>query len=109
MAYATDEQLAGALRITVTAKTAELLGLAVDAAAREIDQYCDRPPEDPIPAGDPLAVMVNIARGIEWYKANDSAFGAVGFQDVGMLAAPADAFARHARNLITLKVQFGIG
>jgi hypothetical protein len=52
--------------------------------------------------------MVNVARGLEWYKANDSAFGAVGFADVGVLAAPSDPFARHARTLIPLKSQFGI-
>ena len=109
MAYATVDQLAGALRVTVTAKNTELLELSVDAAAKEIDHHCARHPDDPIPADDPLAVMVNVARGLEWYKANDSAFGAVGFADVGVLAAPSDPFARHARTLIPLKSQFGIG
>jgi hypothetical protein len=108
VAYATEAQLADALRVTVTAKNSELLSLSVEAAAREIDQYCDRA-GTPIPAGDPLATMVNVARGIEWFKANDSAYGVVGFADVGVLNTPADGFARHARNLIPLKVQFGIG
>jgi hypothetical protein len=107
MAYATEEQLAAALRVTVTVKNTDALTLSLEAAAQEIDQYCDRAGAS-IPDGDPLATMVNIARGIEWYKANDSAFGTVGFDNVGALHVPADAFARHARNLIPLKVQFGI-
>src|SRR4029077_4105256 len=109
MAYATVDQLAGALRVAVTPKNTELLTLSVDAAASEIDQYVDRPADDPIPVDDALATMVNIARGIEWFKANDAAFGAVGFADIGVLSAPADPFARHARTLIPLKVQFGVG
>lgn len=109
MAYATVEQLAEALRVTVTTKNAEWLGLSVEAAASEIDQYLDRPADDPLPEPPPaLATTVNVARGIEWYKANDSAFGAVGFADIGVLAAPADPFARHARTLIPLKVKFGV-
>ena len=108
MAYATVEQLAAALRVTVSAKNSELLDLSLEAAAAEIDHYLDRPDDplsDPPPA---LATMGNIARGIEWFKANDAAFGAVGFADVGVLAAPADPFARHAAALIPLKVRFGI-
>jgi hypothetical protein len=108
VAYATVDQLAGALRVTVTAKNSDLLTQSLDAAAQEIDHHCARHVDDPIAADDPLAVMVNVARGLEWYKANDSAFGAVGFADVGVLAAPADPFARHARTLIPLKQQFGV-
>jgi hypothetical protein len=109
VAYATVDQLAAALRVTVTAKNSEGLTLSLDAAAEEIDHHCARPTDDPIPADDPLAIMVNVARGLEWYKANDSAFGTVGFADVGVLHAPSDPFARHARTLIPLKAAWGIG
>ena len=94
MAYATVEQLAGALRVQVTAKNSELLDLSLEAAAAEIDHYLDRPVEEPLPEPAPaLVVMGNVARGIEWFKANDAAFGAVGFADIGVLTAPADPFA----------------
>jgi hypothetical protein len=110
MAYATAEQLAAALRVAVTPKNSEWLELCLDAAASEIDHQIDRPADDPLPDPPPaLATTVNVARAIEWYKANDAAFGAVGFADIGVLAAPADPFARHANSLIPLKVQFGIG
>lgn len=109
MAYATADQLAAALRVTVGPKNSELLQLSVDAAAQEIDHYLDRPADDPLPTPAPaLATMGNIARGVEWYKANDAAFGAVGFADIGVLSAPADPFARHAKTLLPLKLRFGV-
>jgi hypothetical protein len=108
VAYATVEQLAAALRVAVTPKNTDMLQQSLDAAAREIDHYCDRPSDDPIAPDDPLAGMVNIGRGLEWFKANDAVFGAVGFADIGVLSAPADPFARHAATLTPLKVQFGI-
>jgi len=108
-AYATVEQLADALRVQVTTKNRDALQLSLDAAALEIDQYCDRPADNPLPDPPPaLATTVNIARGIEWFKSNDSAFGGVGFADTGVLRVPRDAFARHALDLIPLKVQFGL-
>jgi hypothetical protein len=115
MAYATVEQLAAALRVAVTPKNSEWLQLCLDAAAEEIDHQLDRPePPAPVlsaqldPSDSALATTVNVARAIEWYKANDAAFGAVGFADIGVLQAPADPFGRHANALIPLKVQFGI-
>jgi hypothetical protein len=108
VAYATVEQLAAALRVAVTPKNSDALRQSLDAAATEIDHYCDRPSDDPISADDPLAGMVNISRGLEWFKANDAVFGAVGFHDIGVLSAPADPFSRHAATLTPLKVRFGI-
>lgn len=109
MTYATAEDLAAALRVAVTPKNQAQLDRSLAAAAQEIDHYVDRLADDPIPPDDPLAGSVNIARGVEWFKASDAAFGAVGFSDIGVLAAPADPFARHARALIPLKRQFGVG
>jgi hypothetical protein len=116
--YATPEELAAALRIAVTVKNSELLDACIAAASAEIDHETDRYPGDataeppipgtPIDPADPLAHMVCIARGVEWYKANDSVFGVIGFADTGVLAAPRDTFGRHAATLIPLRQQFGI-
>jgi hypothetical protein len=55
-----------------------------------------------------LANRVNIVRGVEWYKANDAAFGVIGFNDTGTLTAPRDGFNRHAFTLTPLKQGFGV-
>lgn len=106
--YASPDDLAAALRVSVSPKNQDLLEKSVAAASAEIDHQCGRDPLDPIPAGDPLAHMVCIARGVEWYKANDAAYGVVGFDATGVLAAPRDGFARHAADLIPLVQTFGI-
>ena len=49
MAYATVDELAAALRITVTAGNTAQLQSCLDAAAIEIDHAMDR--VDPLPAG----------------------------------------------------------
>ena len=106
MAYATVDELAGALRIKLTPENTPALQACLDAAATDIDHGVDR--VDPVPAGDALANRVNILRGVEWWKANDAAFGVIGFQETGALQAPRDGFARHVRALIPLKQRFGV-
>jgi hypothetical protein len=106
--YASADDLAAALRISVTPKTSAMLEAAVDAASDEIDHWAGRNLDTPIPADDALAHVVCIARGVEHYKANDVAFGALGFDNTGVLAAPGDSFDRHARTLIPLVQSFGI-
>lgn len=106
--YATAEELAAALRITVTEKNGSLLEASVAAASREIDHQIGRDPLDPLAADDPLAHMVCLARGVEWFKANDAAFGMVGFDATGVLTAPRDGFARHAADLVPLTQTFGV-
>ena len=65
---------------------------------------------DPDPAQDSaLANRVNILRGVEWWKANDAAFGVIGFDDTGALQAPRNGFRRHAAALIPLKQRWGVG
>jgi hypothetical protein len=109
VAYATVEQLAGALRMQVTPKNTDWLQACLDAAASEIDHAVDRLELDPLPDPPPaLATTVNVARGVEWYKASDAAYGGVGFADTGILRVPTDSFARHAKTLIPLKQQFGV-
>jgi hypothetical protein len=89
--YATAEDLAAAVRVQVTVKNQDKLDSCVAAASEEIDHGHVIP--DPTPA---LAHEVCIARGVEWWKANDAAFGAVG------------GFARHEAALIPYQVTFGI-
>lgn len=108
MAYATIAELAAALRIRISAENTATLQACLDAAAVEIDHAVDRTAEDPIPAGDPLANRVNVLRGVEWWKANDAAFGVIGFDETGVLQAPRDGFARHGRTLVPLKTRWGL-
>jgi len=55
-----------------------------------------------------LANRVNIVRGVEWFKAQDAAFGVIGSVDTGTLAAPRDGFNRHAYALSPLKQRWGL-
>lgn len=65
--------------------------------------------EEPIPSPETgLLNRVNLLRGVEWWKANDAAFGVIGFDQTGVLQAPRDGFARHAATLTPQKRQWGI-
>ena len=110
MAYATPDQLATALRIQVNAANQELLDFCLESAAGEIDYELDRLLDDPLPDPPPaIVVRTNVNRAVEWYKSADAAYGIVGFEQVGLIYAPKDGFARHAVNLESgFKQQFGI-
>ena len=108
MAYATADQLAEALRIKATTTNQKLLEDCLAAAAEEIDHELDR--DEPL--GDPPPASVsrtNVNRAVEWYKAADAAYGMVGFDQVGVMQAPKDGFARHASAIIDAKQRFGVG
>jgi hypothetical protein len=107
VAYATVDELAAALRIQVTAANTASLQTCLDAAAVEIDDAVDR--TEPIPTEDPLVNRINILRGVEWFKANDAAFGVLGVSDTGTLQAPRNTMRRHAIALLPLKQQWGVG
>jgi len=116
MAYATVDELAAALRLTVTANNTAALQRCLDSAAREIDATIDAvppvapdPPWTPVGADLALIKSTNILRGVEWWKANDAAWGVLGFAEVGAMKLPRSTFARHAATLIPLKQQWGIG
>jgi len=106
MAYATIDELATALRITVTAANQASLTACLEAAALEIDDAVDR--VEPLDPADPLANRVNILRGVEWWKANDAAFGVLGVSDTGTLQAPRNTMRRHAIALLPHKQQWGV-
>lgn len=108
MAYATVDELAASLRIRVTPENTEALQACLDAAAQEIDHDVDRAVDNPLDIDDALAKRVNILRAVEWWKANDAAFGVIGFDQTGALQAPRDGFNRHAFTLTPLKQQWGI-
>jgi hypothetical protein len=109
MAYCTIAELAAALRIPVTAANTDGLSACVEAAALEVDDTIDLAPGDPpIDPANPLANRVNIVRAVEWWKANDAAFGVLGSTDLGPVRAPKDSFARHALELVPLKGQWGL-
>ena len=106
MAYATVDELAAALRVKATPENTPVLQGCLDAAAVEIDHYIDA--LTPIDEDDVLANRVNILRGVEWWKSNDAAFGVIGFDETGSLTVPRDSFARHGRELVPLKQQWGV-
>jgi hypothetical protein len=108
VAYATADELAAALRVTLTPANSAGLQACLDAAAIEIDDAIDRLDTDPVDPSDALLNRVNLVRGVEWAKSNDAAFGIVGMADTGALRAPANAFARHALALTPRKQQFGV-
>ena len=115
MAYATTDELAAALRVRATDENSPALQACLDAAAAEIDHDVDwtDPTEDPhYPEGDArLALLnrVNLVRGVEWWKANDAAFGLIGYSEVtGALQAPRDGFSRHAIGLTPCKQKWGL-
>ena len=108
--YATPDELASALRIKVTPDNGAQLASCIAAASEEIDHYCDRVSTAPLPDPAPeLVHQVCLARAVEWWKSTDAAFGALGFDNTGVLTAPTDTFARHGRSLIPYKAQFGVG
>lgn len=112
MAYATVDELAAAVgkRPPPPPDVVPLLAASLDAAASEIDHCCGRDPSDPLPTDPPhpLAHMVNIGRGVEWYKANEAVFGVLGFEGTGLARVPTDGFARYAAALIPLTQSFGL-
>ena len=108
MAYTNVNELAAALRVTLTAENQAGLTACVDAAAIEIDDVLDRVEGDPVDPTDPLLNRVNLLRAVEWAKSNDAAFGIVGMADTGTLRTPSNPFARHRLTLMPHKQQFGV-
>src|SRR5262245_20944902 len=106
MSYATVDELLAAVGKPVTAENTVRAQACLDAAAQEIDDAVDR--VDPVPDGDALANRVNLLRGVEWWKANDAAWGVIGFDEIGALRLPKSTFARHAVTLTPLKQQWGV-
>jgi hypothetical protein len=108
MAYATIEELATALRVRPTETNTDALQTCLDAAAEEIDHEVDWLDVDAEHEPDALLNRVNIVRAVEWWKAQDAAFGVIGFDQAGALQAPRDGFNRHAYALTPRKEQWGI-
>jgi hypothetical protein len=108
-AYATVEQLAAALRIRVTAENTDSLQSKLDATAVEIDQYLDRPAEDPLPDPPPAGVVeANILMAVDGWKAADAAFGVIGFEQIGAIRVSPDQIARVEGLLVPYKVRWAV-
>lgn len=108
MAYASAAELADALSTRLTAANTPILDACLEAAAAEIDHALDRIDSlpDPVPA---VVARTNVNRACEWYKAPDTANGGVGFDQVGTIEAPKSGFGRHAKTILSLKQQWGVG
>lgn len=106
----TPADLAAALRISATPTNTPALQRCIDAADHECLASID-----PFERVNPLAVdeqplydSTVLQRSVEWWKANDAAFGIVGYAETGGLRAPKDGFDRHAVVLAPLKQQWGL-
>lgn len=114
MGYATTAELAWALHISRPFSDEENLYAerCAAAATAEIDAWVDWPdgpdPDTWDPDEEALVNRVCVLRAVEWWKANDAAFGLIGSAELGALRAPRDGFARHGLTLIPLKQRFGV-
>jgi len=107
-AYATIDELAAALRITtITPEVQARLQACLDAAGIEIDDALCRLADDPVDPTNALLNRVNLMRGVEWYKANEAAFGILG-ADENAMRLPKSTFARHAVTLTPLRQRWGV-
>lgn len=115
MAYATVAQLADALGKTRGLDDIETdrAVRCVDAATAEVDAAIGW--HGGIPAPDTwtdtemaLAVSVALVRAVEWWKANDAAFGVLGSAELGQLRVPREGFARHWYTLVPLIERFAV-
>ena len=71
----------------------------------------DAPPEPAeVDWSEYEAALVNrvcVLRSVEWWKANDAAFGLVGWPSLASFK-PGDGFSRHGLTLWPLKRQWGV-
>jgi hypothetical protein len=104
VAYATTAELADALRIAETVQNSASLQACLDAAALEIDSAID---DAAVVTPNALLNRVNILRGVEWWKANDAAFGAPAGGGAPLLVPPS-SFAKLSATLTPLKATFGV-
>lgn len=106
------EDLAKALGLGVSAvdPNRDALQRCLDAADIEAEAAVDSvDPAAALTYGQPLYDSVVLQRSVEWWKANDAAFGGVGSAETGGLRprAPEAPFDRHAAALAPLKQQWG--
>lgn len=105
--YATAEQLAQELRTTASGVTRERMVRCLAVSSDEADHAVGIRHVTEL-EGSPVAASVVLARAVEWWKANDSAFGVIGFADTGALRAPRDGFGRHADALLPIGRAYGV-
>ena len=98
--------LAAEVRVPLSAANTDRLTRCCGAASTEAEHAVGTDHWAEL-AGE-LGQGVILARGVEWWKANDAAFGVIGSSDVGALRAPRDGFGRHADALGPIGRDFGI-
>jgi len=106
----TTADLAWALHLSVTGTNEVQLQRCLDAADVECYAAVD-PVTEVTPYGTEVTALydsVCLQRAVEWWKANDAAFGIVGSAEIGGLRAPKDGFDRHYTALAPLKQQWGL-
>lgn len=103
--YATVDELAAVLNITVANNNRGPLQACIDAASTEIDHHLA---QEGIVEIDPgLLNRTNLNRAVEWWKAPDAGNNGVGYEAVGTVP-PTSGFERHAAALLPLKVSWGL-
>lgn len=114
MPYATPEEVAFALHLAKapTGIALEAMEACINAAEAELDAWVDWPeapdPDSWTEGQMALANRVTVLRAVEWWKANDAAFGLIGSAELGQLRAPRDGFDRHRLTTWSLKKQWGV-
>ena len=111
MAYATPDDLALDLSIRVTPQNEAKMQKCIDTSTAEMDHEIGADPTAPPVWSDEQLALLNrvcTTRAAEWYKANEALWGAIGFEQTGILRAPQDGFGRRAYDLIPLKQSWGI-
>jgi hypothetical protein len=104
--YATVEELAGLLHVSVADRRAALERVLA-AAATEIDAELGR--KSPFDSPPALAVQVNLDRAVEHWAQAQSPFGLIGMQGENLPAfAREDTWRRHAAKLVPLKTEWGL-
>ena len=108
MAYATDTELAGILKVNATSNE-DALNRVLDAAALEIDSEIGATmgfSDDPQALA--LLAEVNLERAVEHWQQMRSPFGIVGLGGESIpLVTARDSWERHARKLAPLKESWG--
>jgi hypothetical protein len=109
--YASTSELARLLRVSESARHAELRRV-LESAAQEIDDEIGTADINgtELPYGSPpaLAAEVNLERAVEHWQQMQSPFGIIGMGDMGATYTARDSWDRHAFKLAPLKGSWGI-
>jgi hypothetical protein len=110
--YTTVEELQRILKIRdPSSEQQAAMARVLSTAAGEIDAEIDRSDDDPALAGWQLdlAAEVNLERGVEHWRQQESPFGLIGLgAELGPTHTARDSWERHAFKLAPLKTHWGL-